>query len=67
MNVASAKYGKPVMTAGKQTSKQQQDKKPTEEDKAKRKEESDYIDEALEETFPASDPMSPPIFDDSKN
>lgn len=35
-------------------------------DKKKAKED-EYLDEALEETFPASDPIAPPRFDDSKN
>lgn len=41
--------------------------RPTEDEKAKRKAENDYLDEALEETFPASDPIAPPKYDDSKN
>lgn len=41
--------------------------KPSEDEKAKRKAENDYLDEALEETFPASDPIAPPKYDDSKN
>ena len=36
-------------------------------EKAKRKAEDAYLDEALKETFPASDPIAPPVFDDSKN
>ena len=55
------------MTTGKQPEKQPTRPKPSEDEKAKRKAENDYLDEALEETFPASDPIAPPKFDDSKN
>lgn len=35
------------------------EKKPENPDEATRKEQDDYLEEALEETFPASDPISP--------
>ncbi|NEI68183.1 hypothetical protein GR212_01250 [Rhizobium lusitanum] len=35
------------------------DKKPQKPSKREHKEQDDYLEEALEETFPASDPISP--------
>jgi len=41
--------------------------KSPDDEKAKRKAEDEYLNEALKGTFPASDPIAPPQFDDSTN
>ncbi|HVK91653.1 MAG TPA: hypothetical protein VM468_09690 [Mycoplana sp.] len=55
------------MTTGKQPPKKPQTGKPPDDEEAKRKAENEYLDEALEETFPASDPIAPRKYDDSHN
>ncbi|MDI7865145.1 hypothetical protein MRS76_24865 [Rhizobiaceae bacterium n13] len=41
-------------------------KKDADMEEKKRKEQDDYLEEALEETFPASDPIAPGHVTDSK-
>ncbi|MBB3977949.1 hypothetical protein GGQ64_003163 [Rhizobium azooxidifex] len=57
----------PTDKPGKSPPKSAPPKSAQQKDKEKRKKEDDYLDEALEETFPASDPIAPPRYDDSKN
>ncbi|WP_203422985.1 hypothetical protein [Sinorhizobium sp. BG8] len=55
------------MTAEKPRSGKPPAQKSPEDEKAKRKEQDDYLEEALEETFPASDPIAPGHVTDSKH
>ncbi len=48
-----------MSTPGKRIDKPIKDKAAAEAEKADHKEQDDYLEEALEETFPASDPISP--------
>jgi hypothetical protein len=49
----------PTDKPGKSPPKSAPPKSAQQKDKEKRKKEDDYLDEALEETFPACDPISP--------
>lgn len=48
----------PTDKPGKSPPKNAPPKSAQQKDKEKRKKEDDYLDEALEETFPASDPVA---------
>ncbi len=49
----------PSISSRYQGAKAMNDKKQQKLDEKERKEQDDYLEEALEETFPASDPISP--------